>query len=106
MEQNARIGFMLAQLGVRNPLPAAEVKKLLRQRQQMGLSHPGESAEFCAVCGVCHNGNEHAPTLWLSNTTGAPARGADVGLLSDATAIRDLVAQIVHKTLGSSHLIV
>jgi L-fuculose-phosphate aldolase len=103
MEQNARIGFMLAQLGVRNPLPAAEVKKLLRQRQQMGLSHPGESAEFCAVCGVCHNGNEHAPTLWLNNITGGPTCGSESGLLPDSTAIRDLVAQVVHKTLGSSY---
>jgi len=54
LEQNARIQFMLEQLGVRNPLEAAEVRKLLQQRQQMGLSHPGESVELCEQCGVGH----------------------------------------------------
>jgi len=42
VEQNARIAFMLKQLGVSHPLPADEVTKLLRQRQEMGLSRPGE----------------------------------------------------------------
>ncbi|MEW5989429.1 MAG: class II aldolase/adducin family protein, partial [Chloroflexota bacterium] len=41
VEQNARIGLMLAQLGVHNPLPAGEVRKLLAQRAQLGLSRPG-----------------------------------------------------------------
>ena len=63
VEQNARIAFVLAQLGVRNPLPPAEVEKLLQQREAMGLSYPGERAKFCQVCGVTHNGSEHAPTL-------------------------------------------
>jgi L-fuculose-phosphate aldolase len=63
VEQNARISFMLAQLGVHHPLPAEEVRKLLRMRREMGLSRPGESDEFCEVCGVCHTGNDHAPTL-------------------------------------------
>jgi L-fuculose-phosphate aldolase len=53
MEQNARVAFMLAQLGVRNPLPPEETRKLLALRQQMGLAHPGETAELCEKCGVC-----------------------------------------------------
>jgi L-fuculose-phosphate aldolase len=63
VEQNARIGFMLAQLGVRNPLPAEEVRKLLRQRQQLGLSREGEAELFCTTCGVCHVGDDHATVL-------------------------------------------
>jgi L-fuculose-phosphate aldolase len=56
LEQNARILFALAQLGVENPLDPTEVGKLLQLRQQMGLSHPGESAEFCESCGVTAQG--------------------------------------------------
>jgi len=63
VEQNARIAYMLAQLGIRNPLPPEEVRKLLQQREEMGLSRPGEADEFCDVCGVCHLGYDHAPTL-------------------------------------------
>lgn len=63
VEQNARIGFMLAQLGVRNPLPPEEVRKLLRQRQQLGLCREGEAELFCTTCGVCHEGYEHVATL-------------------------------------------
>ena len=99
MEQNARIALMLAQLGVRHPLPPAEVEKLLRQRQQMGLGRSGESAEFCAVCGVCHDGTEHAPTLRpgdsASGRVGKWASGPP-----DPAAVRDLVAQVVYQTLG------
>lgn len=92
LEQNARIAFMLAQLGVHSPLPAAEVKKLLQQRQKMGLSRPGESVEFCVVCGVCHEGDDHAPTL----RPGSPTRQ-----LPDQDAVRDLVSQVVRKTLNA-----
>lgn len=115
VEQNARIAFMLAQLGAYNPLPPEEVSKLLEQREEMGLSRPGEAAEFCAVCGVCHTGNEHAPTLRPGQadnplllasklTTSAspqalpPIRESKV----DPTDIRDLVSQVVHKTLGDA----
>ena len=93
MEQNARIALMLAQLGVHHPLPPSEVEKLLRQRQQMGLARPGESAEFCAICGVCHAGTEHAPTLRPGEFVSDP---------TDAAAVRDLVAQVVHQTLGNA----
>lgn len=91
VEQNARIALMLAQLGVRNPLPPEEVRKLLRYRQAMGLSRPGESAEFCAVCGVCHDGDAHAPTLHATSIIASP----------DPDTIRTLVSQVVRKTLGN-----
>ncbi len=41
VEQNARIHFMLAQLGVKNPLPPEEVEKLLQQREALGLGKLG-----------------------------------------------------------------
>jgi L-fuculose-phosphate aldolase len=98
VEQNARIGFMLAQLGIHNPLPAEEVRKLLRQRQEMGLSRPGETAEFCSVCGVCHDGDDHAPTLRAGN---GKVRSTTISS-PDPDAIRMLVSQVVNKTLGGS----
>lgn len=35
MEQHARIAYMLAQLGVHNPIPPAELQKLQQQRTQL-----------------------------------------------------------------------
>ncbi|MCI0395830.1 MAG: class II aldolase/adducin family protein, partial [Chloroflexi bacterium] len=99
VEQNARIALMLAQLGVRNPLPPEEVIKLLRQREQMGLGRPGEADEFCITCGVCHTGDSHAPTLRPGNVAAIPANLPS----PDPQAIRDLVAQVVHKTLGQAY---
>ena len=53
VEQNARIAFMLAQLGVRNPLPAHEVENAARSTRKNGLKPPpmnGRSfAKFAAV---------------------------------------------------------
>ncbi|MFQ5421391.1 MAG: class II aldolase/adducin family protein, partial [Anaerolineae bacterium] len=99
-EQNARIAFMLAQLGARNPLPPDEVEKLLQQREAMGLSHPGERAQFCEVCGVCHTGDAHAPTL--KGERGAESRERSVAqnviAQPDPQTIRMLVSQVVHKT--------
>ena len=92
LEQNARIGFMLAQLGVRNPLPPHEVEKLLRQRENLGWSHPGERAEFCQVCGACHPAEQpHLPAL----------RASESPTTLNQTDLRELVAQVVQKTLGS-----
>lgn len=112
VEQNARIGLTLAQLGVHNPLPADEVRKLLAQRAQLGLSRPGEAEEFCAVCGVCHNGPDHAPTMrpgfggWgLGARDGGQVAGEIQNPKSkipngvDPTAVRELVSQIVHRAL-------
>ena len=52
VEQNARIHFMLAQLGADNPLAALEVRKLLQMRRAMGLERPGEAAAFQTRWGV------------------------------------------------------
>lgn len=52
VEQNARIHFMLAQLGANNPLAAHEVRKLLQMRRAMGLERAGDAAAFQARWGV------------------------------------------------------
>ncbi len=86
LERNAFIGYLLAQLGVHSPMPAAEVQKLLVMRQKMGLSRPGEMDEFCELCGVCHPNDAHVDyTIGLTNTD----------------AIREIVADVVQKRLGS-----
>jgi L-fuculose-phosphate aldolase len=112
VEQNARIAFMLSQLGVVNQLPAEEVAKLLKQREALGLVKEGEATEFCVVCGVCHLGGDHAPTMRLRNRhSEVTAEGNRTGnstfqqlptlqqLSVDEATIRDLVAQVVQKTL-------
>lgn len=118
VEQNARVAFMLAQLGIHNPLSPDEVSKLLKQREELGLSKPGEAAEFCDVCGVCHTGNDHGPTLRPSrgarwqNGTFQPSNESQMSASRpqalppinqpslDPDEIRDLVSQVVQKTLG------
>jgi L-fuculose-phosphate aldolase len=112
VEQNARIAFMLSQLGVVNQLPAEEVAKLLKQREALGLVKEGEATEFCVVCGVCHLGGDHAPTMRLrKGHSEVTAEGNRTGnstfqqlptlqqLSVDEATIRDLVAQVVQKTL-------
>ncbi len=101
VEQNARIAFMLAQLDVRNPLAPAEVEKLLRQREALGFSHPGEREDFCQICGVCHTGDNHAPTL-ANERAGSGEQPLAQNVISqpDPQTIRMLVSQVVHKTLG------
>lgn len=115
VEQNARIAFMLAQLGVHNPLPADEVRKLLQQRESMGLSHPGEADEFCAVCGVCHAGMSHAPTMRPGNKREVSPATANHSppsspqflppirqpSITDET-LRDIVSRVVLKTMGET----
>lgn len=95
MEQQARIRFMLAQLGTHNPMPAEEVRKLLQMRQQMGLGHDADCAEFCEVCGVCHEGDAHLPAM-QSTTNGKTAVIPNV----DPADVRTMVSQIVRQTLG------
>lgn len=90
VEQSARIGVQLAQLGVRNPLSAAEMRKLLALRQQMGLMRPGEAETFCEQCGVCHEGEEHLPVLRPGGAV-------------DPDAIRRLVARKLDATLGEGY---
>ena len=127
VEQNARISFMLAQLGTYKPLAAGEVEKLLKQREKMGLCKPGESTEFCQSCGVCHLETGHLPTMRPSykNLAGQSgefvsgrsavnvARGPDFpGGLQDLPPIksrfvgedeiRKLVRKVVETTIGQS----
>ena len=96
VEQNARIGFMLAQLGIRNPLAAEEVKKLLRQRQQLGLSRVGEADLFCVTCGVCHEGADHRPTLRGGSQPMAVS-------MPDVAEIRQMVSQVVQQIVGTDY---
>lgn len=98
LEQQARIRFMLEQINGYHPLESAEVNKLLHMRQQMGLSRPGETAEFCQVCGVPHSGNNHKPTL--THQKRPPSTGHTPITVDE---IRALVAEVVQKTLGNSH---
>ncbi len=101
VEQNARVGFMLAQLGVRNPLPATEVRKLLAQREKMGLSLPGEAERFCQACGICHPNADHLPALRPAGNTAAPSPNASVIPNPDPAAVRMLVSQVVRQTMGN-----
>ena len=96
VEQNARIGFMLAQLGVRSPLAPEEVRKLLRQRQQLGLSRAGEADLFCVTCGVCHDGPDHVPTL-----SAAPL--SPPNHMPDVAEIRQMVAQVVQQAVATNY---
>lgn len=89
IEQNARIAFMLAQLGVSNPLPAAEVRKLLEQRRKMGLMHAGEPQAFCETCGVCHTG-DHPAAMPRTDQPRTPT----------ADTIHTIVSQVVSQKLG------
>lgn len=106
IERSAAIGLALAQLGVHNPLPPAEIDKLLAQRQRLGLARPGESERFCTLCGVCHDGGAHGETVTWLQQTGQRAPGAAVsGNVTagvDGAHVRELVAAAVRRTLGSS----
>jgi L-fuculose-phosphate aldolase len=130
VEQNARISFMLAQLGSHEPLPPNEVEKLLIQRKEMGLCKPGESTDFCQKCGVCHVDPDHLPTMKSGYKAGTGslkgfAGGQDAGQLDNHLAgrglfggpqslppirarsvgedeIRELVRKVVKGTIGQA----
>jgi L-fuculose-phosphate aldolase len=54
VERCAQIALCLHQLGGHGqPLPPAEVSKLLATREALGYSRPGDAEEFCRQCGVC-----------------------------------------------------
>ncbi len=93
LEQQARIRFMLEQIGGHNPLPAAEVRKLLQMRQQMGLSHDGELAEFCETCGACHNGSTHLSTMTPDTRQSVPE--------IDPDQVRAMVTSVVQSRFGN-----
>lgn len=59
VEQQARMTYMLAQLGDSPPLEPEQIEKLLRMRQAMGFSHSGETAAFAARCGTSAKPAEH-----------------------------------------------
>lgn len=59
LEQQARITFMLAQLGVSNPMSRDIVDRLLVMRDGMGLNPLGSTREFCEACGVYHHPGLH-----------------------------------------------
>lgn len=52
VEQNARIHFMLAQLGAGGPLQGNDLRKLLQMRRAMGLERAGEAADLRRRWGV------------------------------------------------------
>lgn len=52
VEQNARIHYMLAQLGAGGPLEGNDLRKLLQMRRRMGLEREGEAAEYRRNWGV------------------------------------------------------
>ena len=52
VEQNARIHFMLAQLGAGGPLQGNDLRKLLQMRRAMGLEREGEAADLRRRWGV------------------------------------------------------
>jgi len=83
LEQQARMTYMLSQLGGVQPMPPHEIRKLLQLRDKMGLSHAGEAAEFAQLCGV-----DDAPA------TAGP----------DAEHIRRLVTRVVQQSLGNTKL--
>jgi hypothetical protein len=59
LEQQARITFMLAQLGVNNPLGLDLVERLLAMRQTMGLNPPEANFAYCPDCAVYHQPGLH-----------------------------------------------
>lgn len=52
VEQNARINFMLAQLGTNGSMEGRELVKLLKMRRGMGLERPGDAADYRQLWGV------------------------------------------------------
>jgi len=59
LEHTAKIIAQAKLLGGVPPLPPEQVAKLIRLREKLGLSRPGDTDDFCAVCGVCHPTNQH-----------------------------------------------
>jgi L-fuculose-phosphate aldolase len=53
LEHTAKILYMVEQLGgARHPIQPEQVEKLLRTREQLGLSRPGDAQRFFEACGV------------------------------------------------------
>ncbi len=95
IEQIAKITMILEQLGRGEPLPPAQVEKLLEQRRKMGLARPGEEVEFCRICGVCPVQN---PSAQLART-GEELSESDA---NTQTELIHIVTQAVLRELGYS----
>jgi L-fuculose-phosphate aldolase len=61
LEHTAKIVALAKLLGGVTPLPPEQVAKLLEARKAGGFSRPGDEAEFCIACGVCHPQGKHSP---------------------------------------------
>jgi L-fuculose-phosphate aldolase len=59
VDQMARVSMMLEVLGKSAPLPPDQVTKLIKQRQNLGLSRSADEGDFCEHCNVCHLPNQH-----------------------------------------------
>jgi len=95
IEQIAKITVILEQLGRGEPLPPAQVEKLLEQRRKMGLARPGEEAEFCRICGVCPAQNSSTESPWVGEHSAQ-------NNASDHAELVRVVTQAVLRELGYS----
>jgi len=89
IEQIAKITVILEQLGRGEPLPPAQVEKLLEQRRKMGLARPGEEVEFCRICGVCP----------VQGSSAEPPRTGESSSETDADAQAELVRVVTRAVL-------
>jgi L-fuculose-phosphate aldolase len=53
VEHTAEVTLKLVQLGRELPFPPGALDKLVAERQQKGLMHPGQAADIAEACGVC-----------------------------------------------------
>lgn len=58
LEQAAQITKTVYELRRPEPLPQAEVDKLVNWREQQGLLRPGQYEDICVVCGVNHQAED------------------------------------------------
>ena len=81
LEQIARITFMLHQIGGGQTLPPFQVEKLIKIRQDLGLSRAADEVEFCDICGVCHLYGQHTQASNLA------LNGSDTELVHTITEL-------------------
>jgi L-fuculose-phosphate aldolase len=61
LEHTARTIALAKLMGGTPSLPPEQVEKLLKARREGGFARPGDEAEFCLACGVCHPPGDHLP---------------------------------------------
>jgi len=87
VEHTAQISYMLHLLGRVEPLPPAEVARLLEVRQQKRPLTPEEEEAFCAECGLCNfSGEAQTP----ASAPGPVATSDEVGSLVEEVVGRVL----------------